>query len=60
MIQGDEGLFPEQKGGWEIEKQALRQNVAEGTFQIALTLSKGKRRNRIREVAVSWIAVRSI
>lgn len=60
VIQGDEGLFPEQKGGWEIERQALRQNVAEGTFQIALTLTKGRRRNRIREVAVSWIAVKSI
>lgn len=60
VIQGDEGLFPEQKGGWEIEKQALRQNVAEGSFQIALTLSKGSRRNRIREVAVSWIVVKSI
>ncbi len=60
VVQGDEGLFPEQKGGWEIEKQALRQNVAEGSFQIALTLTKGRRRNRITEVAISWTAVKSI
>lgn len=59
-IQGDEELFTRQKDVWRIEKQALRQNVAEGTFQIALTLAKGSRRNRVGEVAIAWVAVRSI
>lgn len=61
VISGQESLFPENGDcGWEIEKQALRQNVGAGTFQIALTLSKGRRRKRIEEVAVLWIAVRSV
>lgn len=60
VIQGDEQLFPEQKGSWEIGQQALRQNVAEGSFRIALTLRKGKRRKRPEEVAVSWIAIKSV
>lgn len=61
VLQGAEGLFPDSwDSGWEIEKQAVRQDVDEGTFQIALTLSKGRRRRRCREVAISWIAFRII
>lgn len=60
VVQGDGRLFPGEKGGWEIERQALRQDVVQGSFQIALTLGKGKRRNRPGEVAISWTAVRNI
>jgi len=61
VLHGSEELFPEAwDSGWEIEKQALWQDVEAGTFQIALTLSKGHRKNRSREVAISWIAVRTI
>lgn len=59
-LQGDEELFSGRKNAWNIEKQAVRQNVAEGTFQIAFTLNKGSRRNRVGEVAIAWIAVKSI
>ncbi len=61
VLSGDEGLFSDPRdSGWKIEKQAVRQNVEAGTFQVALTLSKGRRRNRSREVAISWIAVKTI
>lgn len=61
VLCGDEGLFSDPgDSGWTINKQAIRQNVEDGTFQVALTLSGGRRRNRSREVAISWIAVNTI
>lgn len=60
VLCGDEELFSDpDDSGWKIDKQAIRQNVEDGTFQVALTLSKGRRRNRSREVAISWIAVKT-
>lgn len=58
ILSGDGGLFPEEGGSWKISKLALLQNVEEGSFQIALTLAGRNRRNRSREVAVSWTAVK--
>lgn len=55
---GDEGLFSEELDGCRIVRKAVRQNVEEGSFQIALTLSGRNRRSRSREVAVSWVAMR--
>lgn len=61
VVSGPEKLFREKRQrGWGIEQQALRQNVEAGTFRIALTLYKGGRRDRSEEVAISWIAVRTI
>lgn len=61
VIQGAEKLFArEGGGGWEIEQQAVRQNVEKGTFQIALTLARHFRKSPYKEVAVSWIAVRTV
>lgn len=60
IIQGDEELFPDACEGQEILRQAVLQNVEEGTFQIALTLNRRKGRKRSKEVAVSWIAVRTV
>lgn len=60
IIQGEEGLFRDVCDGWGVEKLAVMQNVEAGTFQIALTLRKGRRKNRSREVAVSWTAVKSV
>ena len=61
VLCGDEELFQDSgDSGWKIDKKAIRQNVEDGTFQIALTLSKGRGRNRSREVAISWIAVKTI
>lgn len=58
-IHGADDLFADGwYSGWEIQKQALRQEIETGTFQIALVLSQGRRRRRSREVAVSWTAVR--
>lgn len=58
-IHGADDLFADGwYSGWEIQKQALRQEIETGTFQIALVLSRGRRRRRSREVAVSWTAVR--
>lgn len=58
-IHGADDLFADGwYSGWEIRKQALRQEIEAGTFQIALILSRGRRRKRSREVAVSWTAVR--
>lgn len=59
VLCGEESLFSDSEdSGWKIRQQAIRQNVEDGTFQVALTLSKGRRRNRDREVAISWIAVK--
>lgn len=59
ITQGMEDLFPKaHKSGWVIDGQALYQDVNAGTFQIALTLVKGRKRHREKEVAVSWMAVR--
>ena len=59
VIHGAENLFPKQNGsGWRISEQALYQDVDKGTFQIAITLLKGRRRNREKEVAISWVACR--
>ncbi|MDE6700030.1 MAG: hypothetical protein K2K10_03315 [Acetatifactor sp.] len=64
VVQGEQKLFPRlwdtgREGGRNIERQALLQNVEKGTFQIALTLSAGFRKNRGREVAISWTAFRT-
>lgn len=57
-VHGAEELFADGwDSGWEIQKQALRQEIEAGTFQIALVLSKGRRKRRSREVAFSWTAV---
>lgn len=57
-IHGADDLFADGwDSGWEIRRQALRQEVEAGTFQIALILSRGRRKKRCREVAVSWTAV---
>ncbi len=58
---GTERLFGESAGGgWVIEDKALRRNVDEGTFQIAVTLARtGKRgRGRDSEIAISWMALK--
>ncbi len=65
VVQGDQKLFPGlwdtgREGGQSIERQALRQNVEKGTFQIALTLSAGYRKCRGREVAITWTAFRMV
>ncbi len=60
IIHGDEELFYDVCDGQEIIKQAVLQNVEAGTFQVAVTLKKGRRRKRSKEVAISWIAVRSV
>lgn len=65
VVQGEQKLFPGlwdtgREGGRNIERQALRQNVEKGTFQIALTLSAGFRKSRGREVAISWTAFRIV
>lgn len=58
-VHGADDLFADGwYSGWEIQRQALRQEIEAGTFQIALVLTKGRRRRRSREVAVSWTAVR--
>lgn len=61
VLCGDEELFSNpDDSGWTINKRAIRQNVEDGTFQVALTLSGSRRRNRSREVAILWIAVKTI
>ncbi len=65
VVQGDQKLFPGlwdtgREAGQSIGRQAIRQNVEKGTFQIALTLSAGHRKNRGREVAISWTAFRMV
>lgn len=58
-IHGADELFADGwESGWEIRKQAIRQDIEAGTFQIALVLSGARRKNRSKEVAVSWTAVR--
>lgn len=65
VVQGDQKLFPGlwdtgREAGQSIGRQAIRQNVEKGTFQIALALSAGHRKNRGREVAISWTAFRMV
>ena len=61
VLCGDEELFSDPgDSGWKIDKKAIRQNVEDGTFQVAFTLSRIRRRNRSREVAISWIAVKTV
>ncbi len=60
IVHGEEELFADRCDGYCIHRQAVLQNVEGGTFQVALTLKKQRRRNRGREVAVSWIAVKSV
>lgn len=58
-VHGADDLFADGwYSGWEIQRQALRQEIEAGTFQIAMILSKGRRRRRSREVAMAWTAVR--
>lgn len=62
ITHGDEALFFDIEGnGWMIHEQAIRQDVDAGTFRIALTLKKSRRRKLYmeKEVAVSWIAIRT-
>lgn len=58
VFYGEEGLFPEGKEDLEVRRQAVMQNVESGTFRIALTLAGRRRKNRSREVAISWTAIR--
>lgn len=58
VFYGEEGLFPEGKEGLEVRRQAVMQNVETGTFRIALTLAGRRRKNRSREVAISWTAIK--
>lgn len=66
VIRGDQSLFEDRWGGdgnagWDIARQALRQDVERGTFRIALTLSGGRRKYRRywnREVVISWMVFR--
>ncbi|MCM1113070.1 MAG: hypothetical protein NC399_07455 [Muribaculum sp.] len=69
IVYGEQKLFADRwEAGWEsrwngnrdVREQALRQNVEKGTFQIAVTLSRGFRRSRGREVTISWIAYRTV
>lgn len=58
-VHGADELFADGwDSGWEVQKQAVRQDIEAGTFQIALVLARGRRKNRSKEVAVSWTAVR--
>lgn len=58
-VHGADELFADGwESGWEIQKQAVRQDIESGTFQIALVLSGARRKKRCKEVAVSWTAVR--
>lgn len=58
-VHGADDLFADGwYSGWEIQKQALRREIEAGTFQIALVLSRGRRRRQCREVAMAWTAVR--
>lgn len=60
VIEGMEALFQKTApSGWQIEYQALKKNIEEGTFQIALTLRKGRGRIRDKEIVISWTAVRT-
>lgn len=60
IVYGDEELFSEAGDDQEIVRHAVRQNVEAGTFQIAITLNRRWRRNRSKEVAISWTAVRTV
>ena len=58
VLSGDQGLFSEERDSPGILRQAVLQNVEEGSFRIALTVSGRKGRSRSREVAVSWAAIK--
>jgi len=58
VFSGEESLFARKEDDWKIRQQAIVQNVAAGTFRIALTLTRKGRRSRSKEVAISWTAVR--
>lgn len=58
VFYGEEGLFPDGREGLEVRRQAVMQNVENGTFRIALTLAGRGRKNRSREVAISWTAIK--
>lgn len=60
IIHGSDDLFADVCDGQEIVKQAVLQNIESGTFQVALVLGKRRRRKSSKEVAISWIAVRSV
>lgn len=60
IISGQDDLFEDQnRSGWYIENQAVRQDIEAGSFRIAVTLRRGRNRKGDREVAVSWMAVQS-
>lgn len=60
VMYGAEALFTERhEKGWRIAAHALEKNIEEGTFRIAVTLQKGRKRNAGREVAISWTAVKT-
>lgn len=58
ILSGEEGMFPEEQSCQRVRQYAFLQDVGEGSFQIALRLERKNRRNRSREVAVSWTAMR--
>ncbi len=59
VVLGVEDLFENaEASGWTIAEQAVRQNVNEGTFQIALTLQKVRRKPLNKEIAIAWTAYR--
>ena len=61
VIQGEQRLFDDTSGkGWHIQKHALRQNVEAGTFELAITFSGKFWTYKGREVAISWIAFKTI
>lgn len=58
VLSGAEALFGEAGDDGKIKQMALRQNVAKGTFQIALTLEGRIRRSHSKEVVMAWTALR--
>ena len=49
VLSGDQGLFSEERDSPGILRQAVLQNVEEGSFRIALTVSGRKGRNPLQK-----------
>lgn len=55
-----EDLFPPmENSGWQAADYGLKQNLEEGTFQIAVKLTKHFGKVHEKEIAVSWTAIRT-
>lgn len=55
-----EDLFPPmENSGWQAAEYGLKQNLEEGTFQIAVKLTRHCRKVHEKEIAVSWTAIRT-